>query len=238
MFRTIGISIIATVTAVGASGCTLAMPQTPMEQIVLQVPPGADPAKLVTTIEERLDALGAAHSVEADGTKITVGYAAKDVPGGDDVFTRGGEMTLRPVLADAASATTPCPDAAADEPCAATNSGEQLALGPASPLGIADAEASVQGTDWTVDVEFTASGGTVMQELSAAAACARGQENRIALVLDGEILTAPSVALECGESLQEDLTVSGGFDRDDAMLLAAVMASPMPAGVTVVEPED
>ncbi|WP_243232352.1 hypothetical protein [Microbacterium sp. CIAB417] len=236
--RTIGLAIMAITVTVGTGGCALIAPEVPMAQIVLEAPPGTEDARdLAAALEERLEALDAAHAVEVDGTAITIDYEAGAVPGGDELFTAGGATSLRPVLADDAAATTPCADAAAEEPCSGTDPGSSapLRLGPSSPLGIADATADLQDTNWVIEVDFTESGAGTMQELSAAAACAQGQENRIAMVLDGEILTAPSVAVGCGESLESELVISGGFDRDDAMLLAAVLASPIPAGVTVVE---
>ena len=57
---------------------------------------------------------------------------------------------------------------------------------------------------------------------------------RMGVLLDGKLLTAPSVSLECGQSLSTSVEISGGFDRAKAEQYAALLGAPLPEGVQIV----
>lgn len=78
-------------------------------------------------------------------------------------------------------------------------------------------------TTWVVNVDFSRKGSAAFSELSAAAACAQGDQNRIAIVLDDRIISAPGVNVNCGSSISGSTEISGNFTVAEANELAALI---------------
>lgn len=117
-------------------------------------------------------------------------------------------------------------------------------LGPAALEGdqITNAEPNQdtrQGSGWTVDVTFDSAGSTAFGDLSAEAACAQGDPNRIAIVLDGAIISSPGVDVPCGGSITSSTSISGGgagftFEQADS-LAVLIEGGALPLPVTLIE---
>ncbi|MBE7325299.1 protein translocase subunit SecD [Nocardioides sp. Y6] len=91
-------------------------------------------------------------------------------------------------------------------------------------------------TTWVVNVDFSRQGSAAFSELSAAAACAQGDQNRIAIVLDDRIISAPGVNVSCGSSISGSTEISGDFTVDEANELAALIeGGSLPLEVKAIE---
>jgi preprotein translocase subunit SecD len=230
---------LALAVAVSLTGCAALIPTSPLAERVIDVPTGAA-QEVTAALTSRLDAAGATGvSIEADGDRLTVRYESDGIGVPDEVFTAPGVLGVRVV--DPATDGDPiaCAKAAPADGCRATTpEGEELRLGP-SGLSNADvdevrADVDQNGT-WTLLIELTDAGGQVMEKISGDLACVQDQtQRRIAMLLDGEILTAPILMLDCGEVLPGELQVAGLADRADATRAAALMSAEIPEGVAIV----
>ena len=74
-----------------------------------------------------------------------------------------------------------------------------IEVGPTALEGeeITDANAATpqNGVGWVVNVDFSSKGSDAFGKLSGTAACAHGDPNRIAMVLDGKSISSPSVTV-------------------------------------------
>ncbi|MFF2377777.1 hypothetical protein ACFVUW_25650 [Streptomyces xiamenensis] len=74
---------------------------------------------------------------------------------------------------------------------------------------------------WLIQLTFTAEDGALFGDLTEAVAARPVPQNQLAMLLDGELLTAPSVMARIdGGQVQ----ISGGFTREEAEALAARLA--------------
>lgn len=249
MSRSIRSCVLAAAVAVAGvlllAGCTrlpFAAPEL-THQVVLRVPAGKADA-VAKQLAHRLDVAGITErSIGTDGDRVAVSYnppktGGKDAEVRDDLFQAPGEFTIRPVTAVGAKATGSDDCATRAETCTVTTEEhEVLQLGPA---GVGDEDlASAKAVDvqnqWGVQVDFTDGGAAALAALSGKLAC---EENpaltRMAVLLDGKLITAPSVSLECGQSISTSVDISGGFDRDKAQQYAALLGAPLPEGVQIV----
>jgi preprotein translocase subunit SecD len=111
-------------------------------------------------------------------------------------------------------------------------------------VGAAVANLSQSGNGWTISLTFNAAGATKWTSLSREAfnnegtACIATQPGnssggavcQVAIVLDTVILTAPAIQGVLGAEAE----ISGGFDRDSAELIAALLGSgSMPLALTI-----
>lgn len=117
-------------------------------------------------------------------------------------------------------------------------SGVPLELGPVALAGDeitrARAEMPEQQTDWVVNVSFTNQGSQAFGDLSAEAACAQGAANRIAIVLDDEVISSPTVNVPCGGNITGSTSIYGDFSFEEAEELAVLIeggALPLPVEV-------
>ncbi|MFF6786397.1 protein translocase subunit SecD [Streptomyces sp. NPDC012510] len=124
--------------------------------------------------------------------------------------------------------------------------GAFLKLGPTALTGegVKDAEAVLDQrttSGWTVNLTFRGQAGKDWARVTGAAACAPqgAPERRVAIVLDGKVLSAPGVDAEvaCEVGISGGSTqITGGFGRDEARELAAlVKGGALPVPVDVVE---
>ncbi|MDA4890846.1 SecDF P1 head subdomain-containing protein [Microbacterium resistens] len=244
MRRSIRPAVLALVAVLGAvlggtlAGCSAMTPEPSLSEVVLDVPAGnADAAR--EALEERLEAAGMERvSAAADGERVTVRFAPDTMGVAEDVFTAPGALAIRAVTAPAADPLPDCVDATPQEACQAeTPDGELLRLGPSDVAGDAvdGVEARIEQGEWVVLLDLTDAGGAAMEALTGALACAEDQAlPRMAVLLDGGVLTAPSLFLECGDALTTEIQFSGMKDRQDAMRTAALLAAELPEGVTIV----
>ncbi|WP_442940242.1 SecDF P1 head subdomain-containing protein [Nocardioides sp. B-3] len=95
-----------------------------------------------------------------------------------------------------------------------------MEVGPTALEGedITDANAATpqNGVGFVVNVDFSSKGSDAFGKLSATAACATGDANRIAMVLDGTSISSPSVNVPCGGNISNSTEISGDFSQTEA----------------------
>ncbi|MET9889959.1 hypothetical protein ABZZ47_07030 [Streptomyces sp. NPDC006465] len=111
-------------------------------------------------------------------------------------------------------------------------------LGPTAVDGahVASAEAAYgrQGSGWTVRLDFDSVGTEQFAAVTADLSAKQAPQNQFAIVLDGAVISAPSVSQTLGDGEAE---ISGGFTRESAEQLAVTLDSgalPNPLAVTGV----
>ncbi|WP_327695893.1 protein translocase subunit SecD [Streptomyces sp. NBC_00459] len=124
--------------------------------------------------------------------------------------------------------------------------GAFLKLGPTvlTGDGVKDAEAVLDQqtlSGWVINLAFRGQAGKDWARVTGAAACAPqgAPERRVAIVLDGKVLSAPGVNADvaCNVGISGGSTqITGGFGREEAHDLAAlVKGGALPVPVDVVE---
>jgi SecD/SecF fusion protein len=204
-------------------------------------------ARTVEVLRRRVDQLGVAEpNLQRSGqSRIIV-----ELPGVSDpeqaleIIGRTAQLEFRPVL-DASvdpSATPAVPEGGL---VVADEQGAQLVLGPAPLTGDAvdQATAVIDSSTgaWEVSMDFRRAGADQWAGMTGQAACASPTDptRRVAIVLDGQVISSPSVGQEvvCNEGIQGGRTViTGNFDEDEAKDLALLIrAGALPVPVNVVE---
>ncbi|MEO3845568.1 protein translocase subunit SecD [Streptomyces sp. B22F1] len=208
-------------------------------------------------LRNRVDALGV---TEPTLTRSGEDRIIVDLPGvqdpreAADLLGRTAQLTFHPVLglADGTAADGKGADGKgtdgkgtdgeeADGKVLRDEAGQPLRLGPAALTGadVADAGAlfdTQQARGWFVTVGFDGDGGSGWAGLTGAAACAPpgDQARRIAIVLDGKVISSPQVdpGVGCRTGITGGSTqITGDFGRDEARELALLVnggALPMP----------
>ncbi|AEN13512.1 MULTISPECIES: protein translocase subunit SecD [unclassified Streptomyces] len=124
--------------------------------------------------------------------------------------------------------------------------GDLLALGPVrlSGAGVKDATASFdaqQGTGWSVSLDFHKDAGKKWTGLTGEAACnpVQDERRRVAIVLDGKVISSPQVSpsVGCNVGLPSGSTqITGSFGADEARDLALLIkGGSLPVPVEIVE---
>lgn len=208
--------------------------------------------RALEVMRQRVDALGVSEpslSRSGDQRIIVELPGVQDPREAADVIGRTAQLTIHPVSgvtdrapkggdrsADDGSRTLPDPD----------QKGAYLRLG-ASALtgdGVRNAEAAFdqQGmAGWTVGLTFRddASGDWARVTGDAACAAQGSPERRVAIVLDGKVISAPSMNpdVPCDTGITGgDTRITGGFSHEQARDLAAlVKGGALPVPVDVVE---
>ncbi|WP_215447840.1 protein translocase subunit SecD [Streptomyces sp. ATCC 21386] len=208
--------------------------------------------RALEVLRQRVDALGVSEpSLYRSGQqRIFV-----ELPGVQDpreaaeVIGRTAQLTVHPV-----KGATDARDTGKGEPAKdgsrviadPDQKGAYLELGPTALTGegVKDAEAVLDQrttSGWMVDLSFRKQAGKDWARITGAAACAPqgAPERRVAIVLDGRILSAPGVdaKVACGVGISGGSTqITGGFGREEARELAAlVKGGALPVPVEVVE---
>ena len=196
-------------------------------------------ARTLEVLRGRVDALGVAEStlVRQGEDRILV-----ELPGITDEdeaaearerIGQTAQLTVHPVVATVADASAePSEEGNLVLP---TDQGDVIELGPVALQGddISGAEAAQpqDSVRWVVNVDFNRQGSAAFGELSAAAACAQGAQNRIAIVLDDRVISSPGVQVPCGGRITGSTEISGDFSVAEAQELAALIeggALPLP----------
>ncbi|GAA2576396.1 protein translocase subunit SecD [Actinomadura fulvescens] len=216
-------------------------------QIVLETQdsPGAkatrentDRAKEV--LHRRVDALGVAESsiTRSGERRIIVELPdVQDPRRAADVIGKTAQLTAHPVRTNDGKP-------AKGEQVIADEQGQPILIGPAAltgdGIGSADASFDTQNaTGWYVTIDFRGGGGKAWQQVTAKAACAAGDERRIAIILDGKVISSPGVVQDvpCNVGIAGGSTqITGDFSADEAKDLAAlVQGGSLPVPVKTIE---
>ncbi|WP_242901689.1 protein translocase subunit SecD [Actinomadura terrae] len=189
-------------------------------------------------LHRRIDALGVAESSitrSGDRRLIVELPDVQDPSHAASVFGKTAQLTAHPV-----SAAPP----KQGERTIQDESGRPITIGPAAltgdGIGSASASLDPQGLGgWAVDIGFRGDGGRIWERLTANAACAQGDERRVAIVLDGRVISSPQVneSVACGVGITGGSTqITGNFGAKEANDLAALVeGGALPVPVTIIE---
>jgi SecD/SecF fusion protein len=213
--------------------------------------------RALEVLRRRVDALGVTEPVLArsgDNRIIVELPGVQDPARAREVIGRSAQLTIHPVVS--AGQTTPPADPTTPPPTRLPDlarggslpdeSGQSIQVGPVALSGAAIGGASAvvdsQGLGgWQVTIEFRGPGSRRWQQLTAEAACAPDGDprRRIAIVLDGEVISSPQVAsdVRCDVGIGGGSTViTGRFTEAEANDLAVlVRAGALPVPVDVIE---
>lgn len=230
-------------------------------QVVLEARPVADRAldddtldRTLEVLRRRVDVLGVAEpTLQRSGdARIIV-----ELPGVTDpdeavaVIGRTAQLTFHPVEG-IADVTEPDPADGTDlidvtgGAVLADDTGVPIRLGPVALAGDEVSNAGIalgQGTagQFDVTVEFRGEGQAGWQQLTADAACAPpgDPQRRVAIVLDGEIISSPQVVPDvvCGQGITGGSTsITGDFTQEEAEELSLLIrGGALPVPVDVIE---
>jgi SecD/SecF fusion protein len=208
-------------------------------------------SRTLEVLRRRVDALGVSEpTLQRSGDRRIIvelpGVADPDQA--LDVIGRTAQLAFHPVLglADASAPATAEPGGDPPELVLSDADGSRLRLGPpqVTGAGVGTARATLGGSFgglWEVQVEFRGDGSRQWAELTGEAACAAPGDpaRRIAIVLDDEIVSSPSVSpeVQCGSGISGgDTVITGQFTQREAKDLALLIrAGALPVPVTVVE---
>ncbi len=200
----------------------------------------------VETLRRRVDALGVAEPqlVRSGENRIIVELpGVQDPKEAVDVLGRTAQLSFHPVLGYAGEQGEP---EKAGELVLPDEDGQKLRLGPAGLTG-AEVGGAEPGSDpqagpgWFVNVDFKGQGGSKWAKLTGDAACAPEGDprRRVAIVLDGEVISSPQVvsSVPCGIGISGGSTqITGNFTFDDAEELALLIkGGALPVPVELVE---
>ncbi len=196
----------------------------------------------IEILRGRVDALGIAEPTltRAGEDRILIELPdVQDPREAVDAIGRTAQLSVHAVVGGAES-----PDAKPSKPdnlVLPTDQGDVLELEPAALDGgdITGADAVQNpsgGFDWVVNVDFSGEGSDAFGTLSGDAACAQGNQRRIAIVLDEEVISSPEVQVACGASIRNTTTISGDFGQEAATNLAVLIeGGALPLPVEVIE---
>ncbi|WP_107764632.1 protein translocase subunit SecD [Nocardioides terrigena] len=187
--------------------------------------------KTVEVLRGRVDALGVAEStlVRQGDNRILV-----ELPGvtnddeaqeAEERIGQTAQLSVHPVVAVANG-----PDAEPSEEgneVLPAEDGQFLEIGPTALQGdeITGAEAVQRenSVGYAVAVDFSGAGSDAFGKLSGDAACATGDQRRIAIVLDGEVISSPEVQVQCGANITGSTDITGDFTLATASDLSALI---------------
>ncbi len=191
--------------------------------------------KTLQVLRGRVDSLGVAEStlvrqgenrilVELPG--VTSDAEAQDA---EDKIGSTAKLTIHEVLATAE------PDAKPSEKgdqVLLSDQGDTLEIGPTviqgEEIGGANAVQREQSVEWVVAIDFSGKGGGTWADITGTAACnpIGDPKRRIAIVLDGEIISSPEVntGVGCDVGIRGGGTdITGNYTPQDAKDLAALI---------------
>lgn len=209
--------------------------------------------RVVEVLRRRVDALGVSEpSLTRSGERRII----VELPGLQDpreaaqVIGKTAQLTFHAVRRATPAAPGATEETTPDlldtsKPLTLTEGGERLELAPAALTGDgvkgASAQLSELATAWTVSVDFNGRGEGAWEKLTSEAACAPAGDprRRVAIVLDGAVISSPQVdpSVRCGVGIVGGSTeITGQFDREQAHDLAALVSGgALPVPVTVIE---
>ncbi len=187
----------------------------------------------------RVDSLGVSEPtlVRSGENRILVELPdLQDPTQAEEVLGKTAQLTVRPVVRAVGPEAEPRGE---DNEILPDESGQRLEVGPVSLDGnqITGAAAVLpeQQVDYAVTVDFNGTGSDAFGELSSEAACAQGDKRRIAIVLDGRIISSPQVQVPCGGSITGSTQITGNFTLEEASDLALLIeGGALPVPVTII----
>jgi SecD/SecF fusion protein len=191
-------------------------------------------------LQRRVDALGVAESSitrSGDRRLIVELPDVQDPTRATAAIGKTAQLTAHPVVPN---------DGKADQgqQLIPDESGQPIMIGPAAltGAGIGEASASYDPQNlggWAVNVKFKGDGGRTWEKVTAKAACAVGDERRVAIVLDGKVISSPQVteSVGCGVGITGGSTqITGDFSAGEAKDLAAlIQGGSLPVPVKIIE---
>ena len=200
--------------------------------------------RTVEVLRRRVDAVGMSEpNIQGSGVNRII----VELPGVSDpeqaieVIGQTAQLTFHPVIDVATVDTTP----GEGEVVVADEQGNLILLGPAAldgdDVGGAIPYFEPQSGAWTVSLEFADDGPAAWAEVTGEAACQPNGSpaNRIAIVLDGSIISSPGVSADvpCDVGITGgQAVITGGFDQESATDLALlIQAGALPVPIVIVE---
>ena len=184
-----------------------------------------------SVLERRVNALGLTEPniVRSGDNRIIVELpGVKDADQAAEQLGKTAQLTVHAVVKGGLTDPKAEPEDKKNIVLPAEEGGEILELAPAALEGedITDAQAGQAdgSTEWGVNVDFSRKGSDKFSELSRTAACAQGDQNRIAIVLDNKVISSPGVSVPCGQSIANSTRITGDFSVDESNELAALIA--------------
>lgn len=211
----------------------------------------------ISIVRQRVDALGVAEpEISRQGNDILVQLPGlDDAARAQEIIGTTAKLSFRRVLAEFGPGderyddSPPCGEAISElaedeavvacdnEPLGLDEDGEPLflkyELGPTElgGDGVEEAFATIGGVAWEVSLRLDDEAGDAFQQVTSDLACLRdsGQLARFAIVLDGQVRTAPGVnpSVACGAGIaggQASITVGGGAQEDQGQAEAQDLA--------------
>lgn len=192
--------------------------------------------KTLSVLNQRVNALGVAESnvirqgqdrilVELPG--VTSDEEAQDA---EEKIGTTAKLTIHEVIASAASLEAK--PTKKDDTVIADEDGAPLEIGPTKIQGDEITGASAvqrqNSVDWVVAIDFNGKGGDTWADLTGKAACnpSGDPKRRIAIVLDGEVISSPQVneGVGCEVGIRGGSTdITGSFTPSEAKDLAALI---------------
>ncbi|MCD9153169.1 protein translocase subunit SecD [Aeromicrobium duanguangcaii] len=155
-----------------------------------------------------------------------------------EVIGQTASLEFREVMAPAEEGTKP----GKGEIVLPDEQGQQLLLGPVAfdGNGISDAEAAMPQNsigDWVVNVQFNKTGRTPWSNLVASACQNPAAGNRIAIVLDNEVISSPGIVPElCTSGGGSSTSITGDFTQTEAQDLAVLIkGGALPVPVEIID---
>ncbi|MFJ6854621.1 protein translocase subunit SecD [Streptomyces sp. NPDC091271] len=206
--------------------------------------------RTLEVLRQRIDSLGVAEPVLTRSGEDRIIVELPDVQDprqAAEVIGRTAQLSFHSVLGAGAQEQKDAEtEAAGDGPTLPDEQGGLLDLGPTqlSGAGVEDATANFdaqQGTGWSVSLDFHKDAGRKWTELTGEAACNPPQDERrrVAIVLDGKVISSPQVdpSVGCKAGLPSGSTqITGSFSADQARDLALLIkGGALPVPVEIVE---
>ncbi len=199
--------------------------------------------RAIEILRGRVDALGISEPTltRAGENRIIVELPdVQDPRQAVETIGRTAQLTVHPVVKGGIARPRQSRPWRATRSCPATRA-TIIEVGPSALEGddITGAQAVQRqnATDWTVAVDFSGAGSSAFGTLTAAAACAEGDAKRIAILLDGEVISSPG---RQRHALWRRITgatdITGQFSLAEAKDLAVLIeGGALPLPVEVIE---
>ncbi|MDX3056165.1 protein translocase subunit SecD [Streptomyces sp. NE06-03E] len=203
--------------------------------------------RTLEVLRQRIDSLGVAEPVLTRSGEDRIIVELPDVQDprqAAEVIGRTAQLSFHAVQGPGTEEKKQA--TAKDGPTLPDEQGGLLDLGPVqlSGAGVKDATADFdaqQGTGWSVSLDFHKDAGKKWTGLTGEAAChpAGDERRRVAIVLDGKVISSPQVSpsVGCNVGLPSGSTqITGSFSADEARDLALLIkGGALPLPVEIVE---